>query len=482
MGFMSNRIILLLAIVIAILLHPYAGNAQEEKVLYIVSVNDQHGNIDNYPRFSALLDSLRKQYPEIILVSAGDNRTGHPVNDRYPKISYPMTALMNHVHFDLSTLGNHEFDAGIEGLKNVIGWSNFDYVCANARFEDSLKVNVQPYKIIEFQGLKLGFIGGIQVGDKGIPDFHPRFAKGVTFKPLIEILPNYMFLRDSCDALFLLSHCGLEYDIEIAKHFQQFDAIFGGHTHKKIERTKLIGNTMITQAGKNLNYLTISVFYFVNGKIDYKAQQVFSIKDFEQEDSAVRKIVNEFDQLEIFSKIVGNNDADITEKESLGCLMADVIRDAGKTDMAFQNPGGVRLKQMPMGPICLKQVYQLDPFDNRIVKFTLTGAEIVEMIKKAYTKTGDCPMYCSGCRYTVKMNEYDQMEDITVKLSNGKPLKMNAKYTIVLNNYMASVYDIDKTHTGKELPMSSNEIMIEYLSHKQHINYSNVSRITIDNE
>ena len=267
-----------------LLLFAHSANAQQtdEKVLYVVSVNDMHGNIDNFPQFAALLDTLRKQYPDLLLISAGDNRTGHPVNDRYPQPSYPITKLMNEVHFDLSTLGNHEFDIGVEGLRDVIGWSDFDYVCANVYFDDS--INVKPYKIIDYKGLKIGFVGGIQVGASGIPDFHPNCAKGVSFKPIEEVLSEYMFLRKECDMLFLISHCGLEADIEIAKKFPQFDAIFGGHSHKKIERTKLIGNTMITQSGKKLNYLTVSVFYFTNGKIDYKAQQVFSVKDFAKKD------------------------------------------------------------------------------------------------------------------------------------------------------------------------------------------------------
>ncbi|MBQ2077362.1 MAG: metallophosphoesterase, partial [Bacteroidales bacterium] len=122
----------MLAIIFAVLLlFAHSANAQQtdEKVLYVVSVNDMHGNIDNFPQFAALLDTLRKQYPDLLLISAGDNRTGHPVNDRYPKPSYPITQLMNEVHFDLSTLGNHEFDIGVDGLRNVVDWSNFDYVC-----------------------------------------------------------------------------------------------------------------------------------------------------------------------------------------------------------------------------------------------------------------------------------------------------------------------------------------------------------------
>ncbi|MBR4583216.1 MAG: bifunctional metallophosphatase/5'-nucleotidase [Bacteroidales bacterium] len=467
---------LIITVAVALLLAVGNANAQktDEKVLYVVSVNDMHGNIDNFPQFASLLDTLRKQYPDLLLISAGDNRTGHPVNDRYPKPSYPITKLMNEVHFDLSTLGNHEFDIGVEGLRNVVDWSDFDYVCANAYFDDS--INVKPYKIINYKGLKIGFIGGIQVGANGIPDFHPKYAQNVSFKPIVDILPEYMFLRKECDMLFLISHCGLEADIEIAKKFPQFDAIFGGHTHKKIERTKLIGNTMITQSGKNLNYLTVSVFYFTNGKIDYKAQQVFSVKDFPKKDEKIQKLVDEFGSLDIFSRIVGYTDADTTNKEQLGYFLADAIRAHTKSDLAFQNPGGVRMKSLPQGKITAKDIYQMDPFNNIIMKYKVSGQEIIDMLEKANKETGDFPMLCSGCSIKLNVNEYEEIESMEILLDNVKSLDPNSKYDIAINSYMASVYGFSDKHKGKEY-QHSNEIVFGYLKKQQHINYSCVSRI-----
>ncbi|MCF0206413.1 MAG: bifunctional metallophosphatase/5'-nucleotidase, partial [Bacteroidales bacterium] len=320
-----------IAFLLQISLHSYA---QDENVVCIVTVNDQHGNIDNYPQFAAALDTLRTFYPNMLVISAGDNRTGHPVNDRYPQISYPITALMNETGFCLTALGNHEFDSGVDGLKNVIGWSKFDYVCANAFFDNSLNINVSPYKIIEIDGLKLAFIGGIQLGSNGLPDFHPMLAEGVSFKPIQEVLPQYMFLANECNATFLISHCGIEADFELAKDFPQLNAIFGGHSHRRIEKTKTIGNTLITQTGKNLNFISISVFYFKNGKVDEITQQTFPIKNFQGRSPKIQAMVDEFSGIEIFSKVVGNNKTATSEKEELGCLITDAIREYSKSDIA----------------------------------------------------------------------------------------------------------------------------------------------------
>ena len=162
----------------------------KEQKLYIVSTNDMHANIDNFPKMAALIDSLRSVHPDLLLFSAGDNRSGNPINDRYTEPAKPMYELMNAVGFDLSTFGNHEWDGGPIALRKVLGWAKFPFVCANVTFDDTLQMpNVKPYQIFERNGLKIGVIGGIQLGENGLPDFHPKNADGSHFVPLTDVLP-----------------------------------------------------------------------------------------------------------------------------------------------------------------------------------------------------------------------------------------------------------------------------------------------------
>lgn len=472
----TNKIVVLIAIIFAVTIS-FKSYSQEEKTLCVVSINDQHGNIDNYPQFAFIVDSLRQKYPNFLLVSAGDNRTGNPINDHYHKNSYPIVALMNELNFDLSALGNHEFDSGVKALKDVTEWANFDFICSNAYFDEDF---IKPYKIIEIDGLKIGFLAGIQLGYNGIPDFNPSNAKNVSFRSIIDILPEYMNLREECNALFLLSHCGFESDVEIAKQFPQFDAIFGGHTHTKIERTKKINEVLLTQAGSKLNYLTFSLFYFEDGKIVYKVQKLIKINGYPNKNEKVQARVDEFNNDKTLKKIVGYNDDDISRKESLGCFMTDIIRYCAKADIAMQNPGGVRYSKLPLGNIFLKDIYGIDPFNNNIVEFTLSGEEIVDILKNSYKINDNKPTYISGCSYTIIKNDYEEVEDIIVTLDNGEPLDMNANYEVVMNSYMAKVYNFAKKNSGKTLPATSNEMALKFLKKNKHINYSNVSRIKIE--
>lgn len=91
-----------------------------EAEIVILSVNDMHSSIDQFPRFAAMVDSLKAVYPDMLLFSAGDNRTGNPVNDQYNPVNYPMITLMNNVGFNLSAVGNHEWDGDVVNLQNDI--------------------------------------------------------------------------------------------------------------------------------------------------------------------------------------------------------------------------------------------------------------------------------------------------------------------------------------------------------------------------
>ena len=178
---------LMLATCVALFIFSACG--PKEQKIYIVSTNDMHANIDNFPQMAALIDSLRTAHPGLLVFGAGDNRSGNPINDRYEEPCKPMYELMNAVGFDLSCFGNHEWDGGPIALRNVLGWAKFPFVCANVTFDDTLQMpNVHPYVVFERDGLKLGVIGGIQLGENGIPDFHPRNAGGSHFVPLSDVL------------------------------------------------------------------------------------------------------------------------------------------------------------------------------------------------------------------------------------------------------------------------------------------------------
>ena len=471
-----KRIFTIMSLMLLFSVTSMASQPKQQKI-YIASVNDQHANIDNYPQFAALIDSLRSVHPDLLLVAAGDNRSGNPVNDRYEEPAKPMYNLMNEVGFDLSCFGNHEWDGGMSGLHKVLGWANFPFICANVTFEDSLDMNVNPYVVIEKDGLKLAFVGAIQLGPNGLPDSHPKNLGGAHFTPITEVLPQYMNLRYDNNALILVSHCGYEEDREIAEQFPQLDVIIGGHTHTRVAETQLVNGVMITQAESKVKYVTLSTLTFEDGKLIDKQEELISVRDFSKRNEKVQAMVNEYNSNEFFATVVCNNLTEISTYEQLGCLMTDAIRSTSGADMGFQNPGGVRFDTLSVRPVTKKDIFALDPFDNEIIQFTLSGEEIIRLMKVCYTTDGG-PIYCSGCSYTYSEDENGEMTDIDVTLDDGKPLDMSAKYTIVMNSYMSTVFDFEHEDQGTSTFRSSNDMMLDFLGKHPDIDYVSTSRVT----
>jgi 5'-nucleotidase len=473
----------MLAACVAVLFFTACEPKVKEQKVYIVSTNDMHANIDNFPQLAALVDSLRAIYPDLLLFSAGDNRSGNPINDRYVehdtlKPAKPMYELMNAVGFNLSCFGNHEWDGGPIALRNVLGWAKFPFVCANVTFEDTLQMpNVHPYVIFQRDGLKIGIIGGIQLGENGLPDFHPDNAGGSHFVPLNDVLQQNIDELKDCNAVFLLSHCGYEEDRETAEKFPQLAAIFGGHSHTRVAEKQMVNGVLVTQAEAKVKFVTLSTFTFNDGKLVDVQSELLSVKKFPKRNAEVQAMVDEYNSNEYFRTVVTNNLTPIESYESLGCLMTDAIRYTTGSDMGFQNPGGVRFDTLSVRPVTLKDIFALDPFDNEIIAYTLSGQEIINLMKSCFTTDGG-PIYCSGCSYSYKVDDNGEMTDIKVKLENGKPLNLNAKYNIVMNSYMSSVFDYEHEDEGHSTFRSSNEIMLDYLAQHPEIDYGSTSRVT----
>ena len=103
----------------------------EKKEVHILSANDMHAKIENFPQLASWWTACAALYPSLLIISAGDNRTGEPLNDLYEIPAYPMVVLMNMVGFDATTMGNHEFDGGRASPATSMHMSTFPYICSN---------------------------------------------------------------------------------------------------------------------------------------------------------------------------------------------------------------------------------------------------------------------------------------------------------------------------------------------------------------
>ena len=450
----------------------------EKREIHILAVNDMHAQMEVFPQLAALADSLRTVDPSLLIFSAGDNRTGNPINDKYTLPAYPMVALMNQIGFNASTLGNHEFD--VHSLERLVGVSHFRYICANVFPSDSLGIRILPYQVFDLEGLRVGVIGCIQLSPQGIPSTHPDNLTGYRFKPAEEIIPQYEWLSKDCDVTILLSHLGYPDDIKMAEKFPWLDLIIGGHTHTQLKGDEVKNGVLITQNKNKLNRVTYITLTVEDGKVTDKKAEYIDVRKYPHSIMLVEEMVRFYNDNPTLQRVLAIADTPFDNKEEMGCMMCDAFLEETQSEIAIENPGGVRIESHPQGDITVRDVLEMDPFDNHAVLMTLTGDEILHMMLTYCHKSLHSFPYVGGmkCDITIEKDFPEKIKSVTLLTLDGKKLNMKKKYRVVTNSYIPATSEIPKG-AANTLNVETSDIIMKYLEKKKTVSYQGVSRLNI---
>jgi 2',3'-cyclic-nucleotide 2'-phosphodiesterase (5'-nucleotidase family) len=289
--------VILLSLILFVL-YAYVPFAFSETVeIRILHINDFHGFAEPYKPLgsdkmlggiyylSEVENRLRSEKPSLLL-SAGDMIQGNNWANLFGGKS--VIELMNAMRFDAMVVGNHEFDFGQEVLRQRISEANFPFLGANIEGFDILK----PYVIKEIAGIKIAIIG-IVTEDTPVST-HPRNVAGLKFLLHKDTVVKYINeLKGKVDIIIVLSHIGHHADRVLAEKVKGIDVIVGGHSHTKIEKPILIGETIIVQAwehGKALGVLDLTIR---DGKITRFEGHLEEIKpESSKEDISIKTIVD----------------------------------------------------------------------------------------------------------------------------------------------------------------------------------------------
>ena len=245
-----------------------AACAPRERTLVLLSTNDMHAKIRNFPRLAAAVEACRDTAQLVVLVDAGDRWTGNAYVDRAATPGMPMIALMNRLGYDVATLGNHEFDHGQAFLGRMIDSMDFEVVCANVVSDTCSFPPLPPYTVLEEGGFRIGFVGVVtNYEGPGHPAGNASSFAGLTFPDPQQMALKYAAeLRPKCDVLVLVSHMGDDRDRELlAGGASQYDVVIGGHTHEEVDT--LIGGTLLTQTGKDLRNIGVTTIRMKGRKV-----------------------------------------------------------------------------------------------------------------------------------------------------------------------------------------------------------------------
>lgn len=481
----SNRLTLITAALLSLLLggcgvssHHKSGNH-----VRILSVNDMHAGIERMPRFAFIVDSLRREYPELLVLSGGDNQTGNPFNDQYDPKGWPMIDMMNRIGFAATAVGNHEFDTGREGFSYLVSHATFPFLCAN--MEPTADLPILPRMTLRTKnGYTIGIISLLFINELGIPDSHPDKVRPFTFHEPMESYERHLGMRDSVDVLLFLNHYGIRHDQALAKALPTgvVDLIIGGHSHTKIDKELYENGILITQAGSKLHYCTLTDLTLgPDRRVIARSSRLIPIEEGGSEQPAMRALVDRYYANPEMHKSLATTETGLISKEELGYLMTDAFREVTDADFAITNPGGIRVDSIAPGSISMLDVYMLDPFSNQMMTVELTPAELLRLFESGYDQLDNRrPIVPSGLHVTYALRADGTLEGITLLDDADQPLDPDRTYKVALSSFAASVYSYGDKSRVRDEHRTTEEAIIDYLSrHRVTPDYSEEHRITL---
>lgn len=283
---------------------PLLEVAAGETLITILHTNDTHSQIDPLPsndkqypgkggvaRRATLVKRVRKENPNTLLIDAGDVFQGTPYFNFYKgEVEYKSMSLIG---YDVGTLGNHDFDNGVDALAAAMKFANFDFVSSNYDIRGTpLESRVKPYVVRVIGGVRVGLFGlGIS------PDnlITPENFKGVKYNDPVKASREVVGTlrgREGCTLVVGMSHLGYYPnaaegeigDTQVAEQVDGIDFIASGHTHTfmtqpVITKTPSGGNTIIFQVGKSGIYVGRVDLKMRDGKLVAAAGKLLDLRD-----------------------------------------------------------------------------------------------------------------------------------------------------------------------------------------------------------
>ncbi len=270
----------------------FANDKPDMYKLTILHTNDTHSRIDPFPmddrkfpgmggaaKRAQLVKKIRSEEKQVLLLDAGDIFQGTPYFNFYGgELEFK---LMSSMKYDACTIGNHDFDGGIDGLKKQLKHANFPTLVANYDFKDTvMNGKTKPYQVFQKGGLRIGVLG---VGIKLLGLVPSNMFEETQYLDPIEQANKYAkILRydEKCDYVVCLSHLGLKYDndkvsdVKLAAASEDIDLIIGGHTHTFLEEPLTLKN----RVGKNILVNQVGWAGIVLGRLDIFFERNFRNK------------------------------------------------------------------------------------------------------------------------------------------------------------------------------------------------------------
>ena len=474
-----------------------AGRTPARRVhLVVLGTTDLHGNLfplDYYTdkpdnrglaKVATLIRQVRKENKNVLLIDSGDTIQGTPLeayhNKKNNSPADPMMLAMNALNYDAMTVGNHEYNFGLQVLEKARREAKFPWLSANTYDKGNGQNHYQPYIVKEVEGVRIAVLG---LTTPGIPSWEnaPNYA-GLEFRePLSEAKKWVPILhrKERADVVVIAMHMGLEEDlgtgelnpgqvtnenqaVAIAKQVPGVDLIFMGHTHRDVPSV-VINGVQLIQANYWGRHLAQVDLYLENAgvgwRVSARAARTIAMDDRVTPDQELLKLGRPYD-LETqawLSRAIGESAADLTAAEARyrDTAILDLIQrvqlEAGKADVSMAavfNPDA----RIAKGPVTVRDIAGLYVYENTLVVLEVRGQQLKDALEHSakYFRPYE-PGKSAADLVDEKIPAYnfDIAEGVTYVLNitkpvgqrienlefQGKPLAPTQKLRLATNNY-----------------------------------------------
>ena len=410
---MKKVILLIMSFFLVLPLFACTPPAALKDDLYILYTSDVHCGFEvnlGYAKFKAIVEDTRSQHANVAVVDMGDNIQGGTIA-AVTKGDF-VVDIMNEIGYDAVTLGNHEFDYGMDQLKKLLDKATFPVTACNVRYtgsKENVLASLPPYVMKEYDGVKVAFIGVItprsitsstpvffQEDGEFVYDFYSK-DNGMELAERVQSTVDQA-RKEGAQYVIALTHLGqsAEYQpfdsVSLIHHTNGIDAVLDGHAHVTI-----IGDYYPNKDGKDVILSSVGSQMQNVGELiiskDGKISTVL-ISEYDREDEKMKQTLTEYD--EILEMMIGDKvgetafDLPMTDENgirmsrsrevAIGDLLTDIFRQKLECDVVILNGGAIR-NSLKAGDITYRNLLDVTPFMNTLSVCRASGQQILDALE-----------------------------------------------------------------------------------------------------
>ena len=476
-----------------------AEASKKERSIVVLYENDVHCAVDGYAKLAGLRDAIADT-AEVCLVSNGDYVQGMTVG-AISKGQY-VVDIMKTLNYDAITLGNHEFDYGIERMFQLLRQVPSPIVCCNLYDVRQGRTVFSPYVIKRVGNKRIAFVGAVTPTTMETEAYAFRDAEGnIIYDLQPEDIPVLVqravdeARRAGADYVIIDSHLGEETTYRnsdshtMVANTQGIDIVLDGHSHAVI-----VADTVMNKVGKPIQVTQTGTKFANIGKllITPDGQMITSLIPIEsvtERNTFVAHVVDSIHAMlnEQTSRIIchsevpllilddeGNEAARMSEVNA-GDIVTDAYRLMTGADIGLLNSGSIRNELKKTGDLTYGDILTLLPYDNYIVVAETTGSTIMKMLQKLVSflpePDGQFPQV-SGLKFTVQMSDHS-VSDVQVlnkATQQYEPLNLDRIYSIATTKYCVADGGLHNTLEGSKITHETSktysDVFIDFLTEK----------------